>query len=416
MHANHHHRNVRKCSQYIGVVLMSAVVVCALPLLSGCTPLNAVFHHEEKQTSSSVQLPQRIASSCEEIAHSNSAHPENAQAQLWYAKQLQGKDLQAFLAMQQAIERRESSVQFPDNITESNVTKAHTALRLDCPDLYNVEMSQIKMMVDDSTHNVSSMDVVYTMEDEEYQQTQQKIDAIVQPLLDSLKGKNAYEQEIAIHDWLAQHITYDVHADHAGDIVGSLINGRAKCDGYSAAFTYLMNKVGVPAIQITGNANNGKQDEGHAWNAVQLDDGWYYVDVTWDDMDAHVDEEGQVNLPYTYSFFNVPYDVIAQTHTPSKDMDALGTMPKDNLTTYYYYLRNGDVVHTQDEAREKIAQAITECTTVPIKFDNKEQYEQFRNNIRDIVQNVANEVGAGGFNYRSVTDDAGWLVIFSVQE
>ena len=57
-------------------------------------------------------------------------------------------------------------------------------------------------------------------------------------------------------------------------------------------------------VYIVGMAGGG----GHAWNAVGMDDGWFYVDATWDFMDGDLvdelrltvvkdDEEGDVTFP-----------------------------------------------------------------------------------------------------------------------
>ncbi len=49
------------------------------------------------------------------------------------------------------------------------------------------------------------------------------------------------------------------------------------CDGYTKAFAYVLNKLGIPTLVAGGNANGP-----HAWNYVYLNQNWYFADLTWD--------------------------------------------------------------------------------------------------------------------------------------
>ena len=60
------------------------------------------------------------------------------------------------------------------------------------------------------------------------------------------------------------------------------------CDGYSLAFEYILQQLGIPAVFTCGMAGSLEQEAtgnlgGHAWNLVMVDDQWYEVDSTWDD-------------------------------------------------------------------------------------------------------------------------------------
>ncbi len=85
--------------------------------------------------------------------------------------------------------------------------------------------------------------------------------------------------------------------DYAHTAYGSLVLGKAVCDGYSAGFEMIMNKLNVNAMVITGDAVTPVSSGGHAWNIVQLDGNWYEVDTTWDDTN-------DANHPALYTYFN----------------------------------------------------------------------------------------------------------------
>lgn len=89
-----------------------------------------------------------------------------------------------------------------------------------------------------------------------------------------------------IHDYLIEKIEYDEKNKSVGtyNIYGALVEKSCVCEGYAKAFKYLLEKVGIESILVQGIATNSEGiQEKHAWNAVNLNDKWYLVDVTWDD-------------------------------------------------------------------------------------------------------------------------------------
>lgn len=119
---------------------------------------------------------------------------------------------------------------------------------------------------------------------------------------------NDYEKEKFVHDILMEQISYNVSAEMNQSAYSAMVNGETVCAGYARAFQYLMQQLEIPCYYCTGYA-----DERHAWNIVALDDGYYNVDVTWDDAaegsydffnktdadykDSHVRQDMSVNLP-----------------------------------------------------------------------------------------------------------------------
>lgn len=118
-----------------------------------------------------------------------------------------------------------------------------------------------------------------------------------------------------VHKWMVNNIQYDTtyskyHAYNA------LIEGSAVCQGYAEAFSLFMDELGVPCKMITGTADNGGKAESHAWNAVQLNGGWYYIDVTWDDplMSGHSNYPDGSNRSHEY--YLVTESMIGTDHFP----------------------------------------------------------------------------------------------------
>lgn len=107
-----------------------------------------------------------------------------------------------------------------------------------------------------------------------------------------------YEKEKYVHDALVSKVTYDASASMSQSAYSALVNGRSVCAGYSRAFQYIMQSLGIPTYYCMGYSG-----EDHAWNIVKLSDGYYNVDVTWDDTN-----------PSTYDYFNKSDADYASTH------------------------------------------------------------------------------------------------------
>ncbi len=91
----------------------------------------------------------------------------------------------------------------------------------------------------------------------------------------------------ALHDYLVRNCVYDRSAVNevispSRTAYGALANGKAVCQGYSLAYKLLLRRAGVPAVYVASDSMQ------HAWNMVQMENnGWYHVDVTWDDPILH---------------------------------------------------------------------------------------------------------------------------------
>lgn len=106
-----------------------------------------------------------------------------------------------------------------------------------------------------------------------------------------------YEKEKYVHDKLIEKVSYHLGAEMNQSAYSALINGQTVCAGYARAFQYLMQQLGIPCYYCTGYAG-----EEHAWNIVALDDGYYNVDVTWDDSDGgYYDYFNKTDMDYASS-------------------------------------------------------------------------------------------------------------------
>lgn len=92
----------------------------------------------------------------------------------------------------------------------------------------------------------------------------------------------------ALHDYVIKNVSYDDASLYSGkrkkqDAITVLNTGLAVCEGYTSLYTAFLRALGIPAKAVYGYGNGGL----HAWNNVLSEDGkWYFVDTTWDDVEA----------------------------------------------------------------------------------------------------------------------------------
>ncbi len=231
-----------------------------------------------------------------------------------------------------------------DEITERDMIIAYAAFKNDHPEYFWLDTECVAEINNDGDsfmyiYSLYSPDDVAEMSEEFMNAAEE----IVSSVPDNL---SEYERELYIHDVIYDICEYD---DDAADVAygnkyytyyynsynayGVLVDGDAVCQGYADAYAYLLSCVGINNTQISS------QD--HIWNAVEIDNQWYNVDVTWDDTTQ------------TYDYFNVTDDIIEEDHeiaplyTQMTDDEILGTeedsglwfnvyLPECNATKYSY--------------------------------------------------------------------------------
>ena len=164
------------------------------------------------------------------------------------------------------------------------------------------------------------------------------------------KGKD-FENEQKIHDVLSKKVTYYEYEDLSKipskyhTIEGTLTENLAVCDGLAKTFQILLDKVGIKSIIVSGSLNGTS----HAWNMVQLEDGWYHTDIT---SDNSIKTEKKVVF---HSYFNINTETIKKTHVISEE----DIIPESKSTKYNYYEYTGKNIVSGDNFANKLKEIIS---------------------------------------------------------
>lgn len=150
-----------------------------------------------------------------------------------------------------------------------------------------------------------------------------------------------FERELILHDRLAKKVVYDLNAPYAHNAYGALVNGKAVCDGYTKAFQYLLQKVGIQSFMATGIGNGGK----HAWNIVRIDGKYYNVDLTWDDQKSDI----------IYTYFNITDEEIKSlSHILDKESEGFAPVCTSTDANYFAVYGGKTNAFSADEIGEII--------------------------------------------------------------
>ena len=122
-------------------------------------------------------------------------------------------------------------------------------------------------------------------------------------------GAAPFEAELCLHDSICANCVYG-EGSWPNDAYGALVEGRAVCGGYTAAAKLLFDMAGLTSTVVSGTAKDRDGRESHIWNAVSLEDGWYYIDVTWDDPVSG----GAVPDHVSRAYFNITEAELVKTH------------------------------------------------------------------------------------------------------
>lgn len=147
-----------------------------------------------------------------------------------------------------------------------------------------------------------------------YQKATKKLDEVIKSL--NLDGKSDYDKFKAVTNWIVTNVRYDEDNEtkYQHDLTGVVLDGLAVCDGYAGTFYYMANAVGLNALFEDGITNSNRIR--HAWNLVQIDGTYYYVDPT----NAYFKEDGEpgrellLGQKYLFSLYTPDNTTIEDTY------------------------------------------------------------------------------------------------------
>ena len=224
---------------------------------------------------------------------------------------------------------------------------------------------------------------------------------------------STYEKIKFVYEYLINTVEYDSGGADSQNIQSALLYHASVCAGYSKAFQYILNRMGLFCTYITGKIKNGGD---HGWNMVRIQDTYYYVDVTWGDpvFANQVDSMDSGNV-MNYNYLCCTENDLFKTHTPGDSIE----LPACTSDDYNYYKLNGLYYEyfDYDTIYNALMQSVwADRSSIVMKFGSQEafdaaKYELFENNmLKDPGEYLMDINGVSSWNYRYHTDDNFYLI------
>ena len=176
---------------------------------------------------------------------------------------------------------------------------AWNAFTYDYVDIFYIDSSKLVLTTNTTTIGELSINEVvlskaenasYLTEDvgtsEEVKNRVKYLEDIRTKISAQLNGYTEYEKIKFLHNWMIDKFTYDQSNSNpnAYNVYGAFSTRSVVCEGYSRAFKYILDGLGIESVIVSGTATNSAGvEEPHMWNYVRINEKWYAIDVTWDD-------------------------------------------------------------------------------------------------------------------------------------
>lgn len=216
------------------------------------------------------------------------------------------------------------------------------------------------------TNPVSSMKISYKYSADVMNaitaQTESAAEAILSQITPDM---TEYDIIKLFHDRIIENCVYNASEEFSNMAYGALVKGKAACQGYAHAMSYLCNKVGIENTFASGFVG-----EPHVWNMINLGGSWYNIDLTGDDVETGIPDF------ISYNFFNVKDEELSDRQY----YDGITERPQAISDEYNFFVYNGFLVSSKEAATQVIYNQFIDCLNsgrkfIYIKCSDKETYD-----------------------------------------
>lgn len=294
----------------------------------------------------------------------------------YYYSRLEDDEKIVYELIADDIKQLPKKIRIPE-IDDEGLSDVFDALHYDNPDyLFLGESCTIQ-----TSFGISYFIPQYIMDENEYASAMRELSEIKDNVLRRTASfTNDYDKELYVHDYIIDKCNY---VEKVGGIYsssyGCLVRGSASCEGYAKAMKYLLDAMDIENYLVYGTTKtNDNTDEGHAWNIIKVNSGYYHVDTTWDDP---CDSEAENK----YAYFNITDKEIAETHTVDSRFEDTCTEDNEN-----YYVKNNIIFDTYDNSAKnnltsELAKQITLGNeTFSFKLKNRKALEEAKRELFDM--------------------------------
>lgn len=301
----------------------------------------------------------------------------------FYYQQLNEKEKTAYRELLQGVRNMEETITL-DVGKEDDAGKIYEALLYDRPELFWCNGDSHMTVYSDYTE----FSPTYSCSAEQKEERQERIlQAEVECREQIPETDSEYEKIKAVFEYIVNTVEYDENASDNQNIYSALVNHRSVCAGYSRSAQYLLKRLGIECIYVTGDVISANGEKGaHAWNIVKCDDSYYQMDVTFGDP-LFLENENREDLPehmINYEYLCCTDEQIQRDHIPDEGVE-YPVCDSDDLN---YYKRNGMYYDTFDseEILKKMKEGIAQKQEMFVcSFQDEDVYNQA---VQEMIENL----------------------------
>lgn len=261
-------------------------------------------------------------------------------------------------------------------LTREDIDRIFQSVMLDHPELFYVTGYSYTVYETDGRVERLHFVGTYQGNPETIRHRKNEIEQAVSKLLEGVEpGADDYTLTKYVYDTIICGTDYSRSAPDNQNIYSVFVGHRSVCQGYAKATQYLLNRLGIPCTLVTGTVLAG---QAHAWNLVQIDGAYYYLDTTWGDA-SYRGEEGEALSGQTpqinYDYLNITTEELEKTH----QIDA-GWPNCEAVEANYYYREDAVLTNADVEALKAFFESHTGQgkDTVAFRCANEECYQDIR--------------------------------------
>lgn len=358
--------------------------------------------------------PKRIAK--ETVTGDEIREPVSSELTAYY--QLSEEEQAIYRCIRDGIASCAEYIDFFPMVDEAVLDKCMNCVYTDYPEYYWFDFAYTYWTIDE-TAKVSSIEPDYIMTKEKIQESAPIVQKMVEKLLAELPEEGTdYEKAKYLYESLITFTEYADDSEYNQTMASVFLNGRSVCSGYAKAMQYLLMEAGIPSTYIAGEAgyieDGVSQWDSHAWNMVELDGAYYYIDATWGDTADEIDyPEKTVEYGYLCGFpqsFN-------KEHVGEFPVD----LPECVMEDLEYYRLNQlryEMFSYEEISRQMVEMTQDGHTYMEFAFETEEDYHTMLTELLDAdladeaCEVRADLIDADMVHYDVIHDDSLRLIEF----
>lgn len=307
-------------------------------------------------------------------------------------QQLNRREQALYSALCEGIENYDETISLPGIYEKSEYERVYLMVAMQEPQFFYLDT------IYETADAMRDVNMFYSVEQDQIAVMRKQIDLVADRIIEKAASASSDMQRlVVIHDEIAALCEYS-DGPFQSEAYGCLVNGQAKCEGYSKALLYVARRAGLDIMNVAGTIRNG---ENHVWNIAKLDGTYYNIDITWDDDEEYRGYTAHVCFAVPDKEFR-DHRVDLSSYQP----------PVCGDDSHNYYQMNNLVVTSAAELPLQVQQWPWNPMLIEFRLDSQAVYDDVSemlsssSEMRDAVKLVS-----GAASYRAIVDETRYAMV-----